>query len=276
MKSVYYHQFSPNAVLKPYIRSYFFINSQSAVSHLPADGCPGLIINLKDPFLLGFKQNQLAPFHGIRLFGAQTRCLMTEPMTGQTVLMAVKFNPGQLPVFFKLAASELTDTSVSIHNFMGKHDKYFEQKCCEAKNIASLKTILDRTFIKLLAKENAFDARITAALSSIWHHKGHLTIDKLAASLHLSCRHLERLFLNYIGLPPKRMCRIIRFLSIFSSSKITEKSNWADLAIANGFSDQAHLIRECKYFSGKSPFSYLTNRSPFEQTIIGPCAATLL
>lgn len=45
--------------------------------------------------------------------------------------------------------------------------------------------------------------------------------------------------------------------------------DWADLAISSGYSDQAHLIRECKYFTGHSPLSYLKNRSSLEHAVTG-------
>lgn len=262
-------EFLPNTSLKPYIRSYLFISVKSGKFHFPADGCPGLIINLGDPFLFGFEQGHLTKFTGCRLFGSSTRNLLTKHMMGQTNLLAVKFNPGQLPRFFNVPAIELTDISASIHTLLGKFGKEMEQKFYEKMNVSRIIKLLDSIFIKLLSNENAFDDRITVALSTIWYHKGQIHIEKLARELNVSRRHLERLFLNYIGLTPKRMSRIIRFLGVFSSVQASLKRDWADFAIGSGYSDQAHLIRECKYFTGQSPFSYLKDRSSLEHAVMG-------
>ena len=51
---MYYEEYAPDARLRPFIRSYFYINVKFGNFHSPADGCPSLIINLGEPFLLQF------------------------------------------------------------------------------------------------------------------------------------------------------------------------------------------------------------------------------
>ncbi len=264
-----HEEFLPNTSLKPYIRSYFHISVTSGGFHFPADGCPGLIINLGDPFSLGFKQGNLAKFAGCRLFGSSTRNLLTKHQAGQTDLLAVKFHPGQLPRFFNLPAIELTDTSASIHTLWGKFGKELEQKFCETKNVSKIIRLLDSVFIKRLSNYKAYDDRISVALNTISFCKGQVRIEELASGLNLSRRHFERRFSDFVGLTPKRMCRITRFLNVFSSIKAIPRCDWADLAIASGYSDQAHLIRECKYFTAHSPLSYLKDRSSLEHAVMG-------
>jgi AraC-like DNA-binding protein len=266
---VNYKEFSPDVRLTPYIRSYFYISVNFGKFHFPADGCPGLIFNLGDPFLLGFEQDRLNKFTGCRLFGAQTRNLLTKHVKGQTDMLAVKFNPGQWTRFFNLPAIELTDTSVSIHRLWGKPGREFEQRLYEAKHITKMVELLDHTFIRFLSNGNACDQRVPTALSAVWRRSGRIRIEKLAKALGVSRRHLNRCFLESVGLTPKRVCRIARFLNVFSSRQTSGKINWADLAVACGYSDQAHFIRDCRYFTGQSPLSYLKTRTPLECAVMG-------
>jgi AraC-like DNA-binding protein len=266
---MYHKEFSPNARLKPFIRSYFFISVKLGNFHFPADGCPGLIINFGEPLLLGFEHEHLTKFSGCRLFGSQTRNLLTKYTTGQTDLLAVKFNPGQITRFLNIPAIELTDTSVSTHVLWGKFGNELEQRFLETKRILQIVRLLDDTFIKFLSNEKSYDDRVSVAQNTIWSSKGQVRIGDLAKALGFSRRHLDRLFLEYVGLTPKRMSRIVRFLSIFSFLKANQSLDWADLAIASGYSDQAHLIRECKYFTGRSPLTYLKNRSSLEHAVTG-------
>jgi AraC-like DNA-binding protein len=181
----------------------------------------------------------------------------------------VKFNPGQFTRFFNVPAIELTDTSASIQALWGKFGKEMEQRFLETKDILQILRLLDDTFINSLSNEIPPDTRISGALNTIWSCNGQVCIEELAGELNFSRRHLERCFLDHIGLTPKRMCRIVRFLSVFSSVKTILKLDWADLASVSGYSDQAHLIRECKYFTGHSPLSYLKNRSSLEHAVMG-------
>jgi hypothetical protein len=107
---VQYQVYAPHPRLKPYNRSYFHIHVTDGEFLFPADGCPGLIINLKDPFFLGFDDGQVTAFSGCRLFGASTRRMLTRHQTGQTELLAVKLYPGQIPRFFGIPANELTNS----------------------------------------------------------------------------------------------------------------------------------------------------------------------
>ncbi len=266
---MYHKEFSPNAALRPYIRNYFYIRVRSGMFHFPADGCPGLIINIGEPFLLGFKNGNLKVFSGCRLFGSFTRQLLTEHM-GQTDLVAVKFMPGQFTRFFKVPAIELTDTSTTIETLWGKSGRELEQKLFDSNTVSEMIKLLDDAFLARLSSPYSYDDRILVALHAISNRKGQIRIENLARWLDLSRRHFERRFVDLVGLTPKRMCRIVRFLSVFSHTMAYQGLDWADLAIACGYSDQAHLIREYKFFAGHSPLSYLKNKSSLVRAVIGP------
>ena len=63
---------------------------------------------------------------------------------------------------------------------------------------------------------------------------------------------MERRFHTAVGLRPKLYCRIRRFNSVFR--RLGEPiPSWVETAIACGYYDQAHLIRDCKSLSGNTP-----------------------
>lgn len=267
---MYLKEFSPIAMLKPYIRSYFFMRINNfGRFHFPADGCPGLIMNLGEPFLLGFKPNRLKTIVGCQFFGSQTRNLLTHQNTRHTELIAVKFNPGLWTRFFNVRALELTDNCTSLQHLWGKYGRQVEQRFFETKNVLKKLRLLDDIFTRRLSNEKTGDPKISAALNTIWCCKGQVRIQKLARGLDISRRSLERQFLDNVGLTPKRVCRITRFLGVFFSLSRIQNPDWAELAISSGYSDQAHLIRECKYFTGHSPRAYLKNRSALEHAVMG-------
>lgn len=88
MSDVHCNVYAPHPRLGPHIRCYFHIRVTGVGFHFPTDGCPGLIVNLKDPFLLGFHEKEARPFAECRLFGASTRQMHTHHQTGQTEPLA--------------------------------------------------------------------------------------------------------------------------------------------------------------------------------------------
>jgi len=96
------------------------------------------------------------------------------------------------------------------------------------------------------------DVLVAEAVRRITIAKGASNLVALARELGLSLRQLERRFHAAVGLPPKFFCRIQRFNNVFRVLG-QDSCNWVETAIACGYYDQAHLIRDCKSLSGNTP-----------------------
>lgn len=59
------------------------------------------------------------------------------------------------------------------------------------------------------------------------------------------------------GLGPKEMARVARLRSVLAHLASERRADWADLANAFGYADQAHLIHEFQALTGKTPARYL-------------------
>lgn len=82
-----------------------------------------------------------------------------------------------------------------------------------------------------------------------------VTLEELAAEVGLSPYHLIRAFRKHAGLPPHaylKQLRIIRAQGLLRSD-----TSIADVALATGFSDQAHLTREFRRSLGLTPGRYV-------------------
>src|SRR4029079_19485760 len=71
---------------------------------------------------------------------------------------------------------------------------------------------------------------------------GAIDVARLARGLGISTRQLERRFKDAVGLPPKLFCRIQRFQRVFQ--QIEAGRGWVETALACGYYDQAHLVRD--------------------------------
>lgn len=77
----------------------------------------------------------------------------------------------------------------------------------------------------------------------------------VARELHLSSRQLERLFLERVGVSPKRYARLRRFERAVRLARGGRPLG--EVASASGYSDQAHFIREFRSLAGEAPRSFL-------------------
>jgi AraC-like DNA-binding protein len=91
------------------------------------------------------------------------------------------------------------------------------------------------------------------------------SLERLAATVRIgdvvaesgfSHRYFARTFAEAVGLPPKTYYRILRFGRVLRRLKSDPETGWADLAIAEGYADQAHMNREFREFAGVTPGQY--------------------
>lgn len=95
--------------------------------------------------------------------------------------------------------------------------------------------------------------RALAAAQQLWLAGGQIAIRDLALWHGLSTRQLERTFGALAGIGPKRLARAIRFERVRDALWQEERGDLRSLALRYGYADQAHLTREVKAFTGRSP-----------------------
>jgi AraC family transcriptional regulator len=87
-----------------------------------------------------------------------------------------------------------------------------------------------------------------------------ITLEELAASIHLSVFHFSRLFKNTVGVSPYQF--VLRMKIEFAKNLIKSKQSIGDIAYSLGFTDSAHFCNAFKKLTGQSPLqSYMESRS---------------
>ncbi|MBV9792352.1 MAG: AraC family transcriptional regulator [Actinobacteria bacterium] len=91
--------------------------------------------------------------------------------------------------------------------------------------------------------------------------RGTVTVAGLATETGWSARHLDNRFRSEIGLTPKAAARVIRFdrarRMLMGRVRAGGPPALADLAVAGGYYDQAHLAREFRALAGCPPSHWL-------------------
>ncbi|HEY4223835.1 MAG TPA: helix-turn-helix domain-containing protein, partial [Myxococcota bacterium] len=105
------------------------------------------------------------------------------------------------------------------------------------------------------------DRRVRAAVALL--RSGQARIADVAARVNVGDRQLERLFREHVGVAPKAYARVMRVQSLVRALDDVScvAPSWADLAVAHGFADQAHLIRDVRALAGVTPTALLRERT---------------
>jgi AraC-like DNA-binding protein len=78
----------------------------------------------------------------------------------------------------------------------------------------------------------------------------------------LSARRFIELFHRQVGLTPKTFSRVRRFQRVLRAVHGRREIDWAQVALENGYYDQAHFIHDFQGFSGSTPSAYSSLAGP--------------
>ena len=117
-----------------------------------------------------------------------------------------------------------------------------------------LSAAMARRFGDRLQSHGAIDH----ALALIEARRGNVAIDHVARRVGITRRHLERRFLQEVGLGAKHMARIARVHAVLHTLRHQPLLTGAEIAADCGYSDQPHMIRECKALTGQTPARLMT------------------
>ena len=199
------------------------------------DGCMDII---------AFPENSR---HRLMVVGAmcRTEIVQTPP---KKIFYGIRFLPGVLPKVLKTSARDLVDKQVALESF---HPE-LAQALVSFPSCAHDTPAMEKALAPFLLS-TAPDELIRRAIFFIEQSQGALPIAKLAASLGLSERQLERRFVRDIGYPPKLFARIMRFHAAHRRLSRSGIGNLTSLAHEQGYYDQAHFNKEYRRFTGMHP-----------------------
>lgn len=86
------------------------------------------------------------------------------------------------------------------------------------------------------------------AVAQILLHKGALNAAELSKECFISERQLERLFHEYIGITPKKLCNLVRYQFVWNDVLRNPFFKVQDAVWQYGYTDQSHLLREFKRY----------------------------
>jgi AraC-like DNA-binding protein len=259
---VVYHR--PVAPLAAYIEKFWYCEEYFAPHRkegvLPS-GRFQLIIHLTDAFT---RQRDFAPgekqLRGPMLVaGMRSRFDIVDTTILRSVIGVLL--PGGTRPFFDESAHCFYNETVALDQLWGSTSADLRDRLPEANTAAERFRVLE---VMLLARCN----RPFPLHPSVWYGLNEFTraphihsVMDVTKEAGLSRRRFAQLFREQVGITPKLYCRLRRFQNVLHQITSGRAVDWAEVTVAGGYYDQAHLSHEFYDFSGISPATYLA-RNP--------------
>jgi AraC-like DNA-binding protein len=174
--------------------------------------------------------------------------------------MGVVFWPGGARVFFDSPADAFYNESVPLDLLWGSQASELRDRLRAASTPAKKFRILEIALLERVKQGRELHPAVRYALGEfarVPHVRSVLEVTKEAG---LSRRRFAQLFREQVGLTRKLFCRLHRFQGVLRQIALGAPVDWADVALAGGYCDQSHLVREFHDFSGTSPAAHLASK----------------
>lgn len=245
---------APSDGLRKLVECYWSIafDEPLLIQKIIPDGFPELIFHFKDDYQINL--NGEWSCQAKSLVAGQIKKHFFLQNNGEAKMFGIKLRPTAMRHLFGLSMDELTDKVIDLAGEKNSKLGGLEKTVRESDDFVTIVSNVEKYLTSLLAqiKLNHADKAVDQILSS----HGNIDISNICSDIGIGERQLERLFKEYVGLPPKFFARIVRFSNIFKLVKSKDPS-WSDLVYHSGFYDQSHFIRNFKAFTGEDPSSYL-------------------
>jgi AraC-like DNA-binding protein len=176
-------------------------------------------------------------------------------------LLGVHFRPGGAFPFMRPPAGELHNLQVSLDALWGRRADELRDRVLEARTPAAKCRVCADVLLAQALRPLERHPAVAYAIRELERVPQARTIADLTQQIGLSSRRFIEVFTDEVGLTPKLFGRVRRFQEMLRLIDAEAPVEWTDLALACGYYDQAHFIRDFRAFAGLTPTAYLSLRS---------------
>ena len=251
----------PTPALKPFIRYYWILQDKTSgiVSQrtLPT-GCMSLVFHRGDRLKV-INRNELQPHSFIC---GQESGYSDVTSTGDIEMIVVVFQPHAAKIFFRMPVTFLRDRNVAIADIENPTLRDLSHRVEDSENHDTSIEFIEDYFYKCLMSGTPYHLpRLEDVIRHI-NNFSQTNIRELSDIACLSEKQFSRIFSENIGTTPKDFIRIVRLQRTLSVLQHNPRIGFARLSYECGYTDQSHMIKEFKLFSGYTPKEYIARYSP--------------
>jgi AraC-like DNA-binding protein len=231
---------------------------------LPGGGAVDLVVNLVDDEIRISDPDDPGSVRrcsGAVVRGTSTRSISIDSRQ-RAVMVGVHFRPGGAFPFLGISPAEIVDAHVQLDDLWGCDGRNLRDQLIEAGSPSERFRIVEAALLRRLRRARPGHPAARAAVEALRAGPNAVRVADVATVVGLSRRRFIEVFEREVGLTPKLYARLQRFHHVKQRIAVLGGPPcWATFAVACGYFDQSHMIRDFVEFSGMSPVSYLRGRT---------------
>ena len=266
-----YEEFPPAPELRANVRCLWRFEADAPEAGAPErivpDGRCELVLHYGDPFVESGTDG-VEHAQPRALFAGQLSRPLWLRATGRAGVIGVRFHPAGARSFLGFALGEATDRRVALHAICPEPAGRLEDDIARADAAGRIE--IAQRFVAERIAQNALpiDEAIARCAAALEAQAGRCTLEEVIAESGVGRRQFERRFRDAVGLSPKLFASVLRLRSVFDVLQDDPQADWTDAALAAGYFDQSHLIRDFRRFVGCTPAQFVAARAPLASALV--------
>lgn len=253
----------PPAELAPWIECIWTLQGgPGATEPILPDGRNEIILHFGDRFMRHTSAG--AELQPRALFvGPMMRAARIQP-TGRVDVLGIRLRPGAAGSLLRHRLDRLHDEIPALDDVspaLGAITEAVDPVEPPARRLERLNGFLRQAF----RGARAPDSRLTAAVHALQTTR---SVDAAVHASGWSHRQLQRRFREEVGFGPKTLGRILRLQAAVRAAPSALEIGWSRIAVRSGYFDQAHLIREFREVTGRTPAEFFGVAHPLSSAFI--------
>lgn len=183
-------------------------------------------------------------------------------LEGRETVFGVKFAAGGFRPFLGSAVGVLANRSMPARDVFGDGVDAIVPAIPGCADIAAMAALVEPLLLAKLPPADPLAAQVRAWVALAASDRELLRAEQLAERAGMGLRALQRLFRDYVGASPKWVVQRYRLHEAVAQLQAGRELAWAELALALGYYDQAHFIRDFRRLVGCAPADYARRQLP--------------
>ncbi len=237
-------RYLPGKELAPYVEHYWFVRWDLTGQE------PYVQENLPYPSVHAVFETR-----GSLIYGVMTGRFIRR-LEGVGAAMGIKFLPGGFYPFVRFPVARITNRTLPLEALFPEGAVDLERRILSSAHDEKAMQAAEAALRRILPQPDENVALVNRIVGAISSDRTVLKVEDLAVRVGMSRRTLQRLFNTYVGASPKW---VIARYRLFEAAEMLEQGDGSDLgtmALALGYFDQAHFIKDFRRIVGSPPARY--------------------
>ena len=195
--------------------------------------------------------------------GQYTSIVNRSSAYNEIIMIIAVFKPGCLYRLTGIPSFMLQDQDIDLEDVFPNEAKSINQLLSSSNNYKEMIGIIEDFLWQLIKKAKVESSRFDKLFHFMATNSNKFSVDWLASEACLSNRQFERKSKEYVGVTPNTYSRIVRFHQSYMMYRKNPNMDWLSIAIACGYHDYQHLVKDYKDFVCATPnqFFFLDSKS---------------